>query len=663
MEVLKNTLKEDIREYIEAVRNRKKYWFLAGAIVTILLFVISLICYGDGLTKRTLISFVLCVGIGLLISFPRYNRIYFSIPMIAVYILYVPKKLFERMELPIHDMAGIQEGALLANCFVILLIYAVLLLVTQRTRLALGLGGCLCFILFLINYYVVQFRGAGLGPNDLLAVGTALGVLKSYKLTVGPEQWYSILYFLFFIVWGFWCELPHKWKRYHLTITCMSLVYLLGFYFFWNVSGYLEKHNLQGHYWNMRENQEVNGFLLGFGISFKELYMDKPQGYSNEALDEVFARIEKKEESIVEGGTEKLPNIIMIMNESWSDLRVLGNVETNEPFMPFVDSLTENVGRGNLYVDVLGGLTANTEFETLTGDSLAFMSVSAIPYQLQVNHDMSALPRVLAQQGYQTMAMHPSGGNAWNREKAYDFFGFDRFITQSEFETEFSYVRAYPSDECNYNEIIWQFEHKKDGPLFLFDVTIQNHGSFYGEMDTPVQVTTLGSTDMTTGEYNCLEMDTYLSLMKLSDDEFQRLVNYFEGVQEPTILCMFGDHQPFLNDFFYEKLFEGRNLSEEDKTNLKYITPYVIWANYDIDFGECEDISANYLGASVLEYAGVELSPYYQFLLRLKEEFPVITHRNIQQVQDIKDIKDYRILQYNQLMEKEYRRDIFQLAY
>lgn len=65
---------------------------------------------------------------------------------------------------------------------------------------------------------------------------------------------------------------------------------------------------------------------------------------------------------------------------------------------------------------------------------------------------------------------------------------------------------------------------------------------------------------------------------------------------------------------------------------MKYITPYVIWANFDIDFGESQDMSANYLGVSVLEYDGVELSPYYEFLLGLKEKFPVITHRNIQQI-------------------------------
>ena len=35
------------------------------------------------------------------------------------------------------------------------------------------------------------------------------------------------------------------------------------------------------------------------------------------------------------------PNIICIMNESLSDLKVLGNLETNEDYMPFMRSLTK----------------------------------------------------------------------------------------------------------------------------------------------------------------------------------------------------------------------------------------------------------------------------------------------------------------------------------
>ena len=168
--------------------------------------------------------------------------------------------------------------------------------------------------------------------------------------------------------------------------------------------------------------------------------MEKPDGYSQAALEETAKLAEENYQGPASG--ENRPNIIFIMNESWSDLRVLGNLETTQEYMPFVNSLTQSVVKGNTYVKILGGLTANSEFEALTGDTLAFLSPTAIPYELQVNHDMPSIATVLKEQGYQTMAMHPSGSAVWNREKVYGYFGFDDFIDQEKFQTPYLYLRS-----------------------------------------------------------------------------------------------------------------------------------------------------------------------------------------------------------------------------
>lgn len=408
-----------------------------------------------------------------------------------------------------------------------------------------------------------------------------------------------------------------------------SLCYGLFFYCFWNVSGYLEKHGLQGHYWNLTENERLNGFLLSFAIGMSEMNMEKPAGYSEKALMEIAGIAEENYRA--PGIENKRPSIIFIMNEAWSDLRVLGNLETTEDFMPFMDALDGSVTKGNAHVKILGGLTANSEFEALTGDSLAFLAPSAIPYQIQVNHDMNSMARLLSDQGYQTMAMHPSGKGAWNRESVYQYFGFEEFIDQGEFQTPYLYVRKFLSDECNFNEIIWQFEHKKEGsPLFLFDVTIQNHGDYYGEVDMNISIEKIGDTPADEAGY-IYNAETYLNLMKITDEAFADMLSYFETVEEPVIICMFGDHQPNLGDDFYDAMFAGSGLSEQEQAACKYITPYVIWANYDVEFPEYGDMSANYLGAAVLECAGVMLSPYYKFLLELHEQYPVISYQTVEE--------------------------------
>lgn len=517
-------------------------------------------------------------------------------------------------------------------------------------------------ILFLINYYLNQFRGSCLSVNDLIAARTAMTVLGNYRLTMSGELWYSILYLCFFIALGFWCEFPFRGKKYHLAVTAAALSYGLFFCGFWNASDYWEKHGIQGYYWNMAENELINGFLVSFAVSVRESSMEKPGGYSADRLLEIAKQAESTYQAPegISGG--KKPNIIMIMNEAWSDLRVLGNLETTDPFMPFTDSLSDNVVKGNTYVEILGGLTANTEFEALTGDSLIFLSPTAIPYQLQVNHEMPSLAQVLREQGYHTMAMHPGGGIAWNRNKVYEYFGFEKFVDMFQFETEYLYIGPFLSDECNFNEIIRQYEKKEKGvPLFLFDVSIQNHGGYYGNTEIVLNIEKVGETNAEEAGY-LYDAETYLNLMKITDDEFRRLVGYFQSVEEPTIICMFGDHQPNLTDDFYSAVFEGQELSEEKRQEMKYITPYVIWANYDVEFPEYGDMSANYLGAAVLECAGVELPPYYKFLLQLQKSYPVISRWTMEGLKREDQVIEYQMLQYNHLMEKRYRKELFSVV-
>lgn len=674
MSAILGKLKEKLSEYVKEIPAHKIRCVFA-VITAITLFSISCIYLFNGINKRFILFSVLCFLCGVLLVLPSPSNPYLSGIVIISYLAFIPKKMFVRIELPNHDMSHLMPGTVLANTLIILLFFAIILLLTQSFHFAFGIGSIALLILFLINYYVTLFRGFGISINDLAATGTAMGVINNYRLSMNSELWYSILYFCFFILLGFWCRFPVKKKKmakmiYHITITATGIAYLLFFHVFWNYSGYLEKHDLHGNYWNLSENQPINGFLLSFGIGMKENSMEKPSGYSQKALNELAESIENMQVSHT-SSEEISPNIILIMNEAWSDLSVLGNLETTEAYMPFADSLTENTARGNLHVNIVGGLTANTEFEVLTGDALAFLPSHCIPYQQQVNHDIASLATILREQGYQTLAIHPSGGNAWNRERAYRNMGFEEFVDIQNFLTEYKYVGNFISDECNFNEIIAQFENKKeDAPLFLFNVTIQNHADYYGQVELPIEITRVGNTDAKDIPYT-YDLQTYLNLMKITDDAFQNLIAYFKTVNEPTIICMFGDHQPNLHYDFYQSVFADQALSEEEKSRLRFEVPYIIWSNYENDFNEYGDMSANFLGAAVLECANAQLPPYYSFLLDLQKEYPIISHLgcsdaygNIYQVTDLEDnesLLKYRKLQYNHLIDKNSIKALFSI--
>ena len=105
-----------------------------------------------------------------------------------------------------------------------------------------------------------------------------------------------------------------------------------------------------------------------------------------------------------------MPNIIVVMNESFSDLSVLGDFKTNEDYLPFLHSLqqgAENTVTGMLNVSVCGGNTADTEYEFLTGNTMAFLPQGSIPYQQYITKELPALPAYLASLGYETVATHP----------------------------------------------------------------------------------------------------------------------------------------------------------------------------------------------------------------------------------------------------------------
>ena len=159
-------------------------------------------------------------------------------------------------------------------------------------------------------------------------------------------------------------------------------------------------------------------------------------------------------------------------------------------------------------------------------------------------------------------------------------------------------------------------------------------------------------------------------MKKRSDDAFKTLVNYFKKVDEPTLIVMFGDHQPPITTDFYDTQFgkSVNDLTPEEKTNY-YSTPYVIWANYDIEEAEL-DMSANYLSSYVANLAGLQLTGYNKYLLDLQKTIPVISAAcytdkdgnvyDLDEKSKYSDlIEEYQIVQYNQLFDIKNRHDEF----
>ena len=109
--------------------------------------------------------------------------------------------------------------------------------------------------------------------------------------------------------------------------------------------------------------------LLNFVAQIRRMKLSEPDDYSVRELNDLYS-----EYGFDESEDNFKPNIIVVMNESFSDLSVLSPELTNEGYMPYFNSLTEDVIKGYAYVSTIGGGTSNSEYEFLTGNSMAFLA-------------------------------------------------------------------------------------------------------------------------------------------------------------------------------------------------------------------------------------------------------------------------------------------------
>ena len=553
-----------------------------------------------------------------------FNVIFFSIFPIAAFYL---------MEFYEHN--PFEEVRFMAGFFNIILfelIAWILYFVTGRAKWALRAVFIVAMVFGLINHYVMLFRSTPFVPWDIFSIGTATSVASNYDFAPTAGVVVVTVIFIALIMLMHFVDFRIKWKfRFRLIPTVLGILALCLFVNALQDEDFQTDNYLYPFLFTPAYMTKVNGMAVTFAMDLKFVAVDKPDGYSRQKAKELLDSYAGTDDNSANNEANKsntaansdYPNIIVVMDEAFSDLSVLGDFDTNTDYMPFVHSLekgNENTITGYLNTSVCGGNTADTEFEFLTGNTMAFLPVGSIPYQQYIKSKTPSLASYLKSIGYATYAQHPYYSSGWNRDTVYPLLGFDNLSFMQDYSNQ-RFVREYISDETSFDKIIETYENKPDGqPAFIFNVTMQNHGgytnTYYGFDNT-----------VTADKLNNSALDQYLSLIKLTDEDLKNLIEYFSNVDEKTIVVFFGDHQP--NDTVASSVLAANgmdynNLSNEE-LKLRYQVPYVIWANYDIDEAAGKDTSVNYLAANVLKAAGVPTNDYQSFLLKLQEEYPVIS--------------------------------------
>ena len=596
------------------------------------------------------------------------------------------------------------------NYVLYLVLFGAVFVFCGRLRLPMLVVNTLLFALALTNYYVMLFRGTPFVPMDFFAATTAAGVVMTYDFSFGYQVVIALLLFLFLTLAAWKLRTPclRSIGRIAARVFCGTLttavlvVYLC--------TDLYAEAGLKPDFWNQARGYDKTGVTLNFCLNTKYIFPQKPKGYDHTEIETYITQTvgDRQQSELGVTGTpvlpDKTPNIICIMNESLSDLSALGELQTNVDYMPYLRSLTENTIRGTLYVPVIGAGTSNTEYEFLTGLSTSFYPAGSNAYSLYIKEDLPSLVSILKAQDFSATAFHPYYSTGWNRIAVYNAFGFDRFYSLSSiipntiltqysaagfstkvlqelvaemYPDEQVLLRRYVSDSYDYKELIRMYESRnKDKPFHIFNVTMQNHGGYTEK--TPDFVEDVYVTGVPDNAQSAAitkditkafpKVNQYLSLMKRSDEAFKELITYFEGVEEPTVICMFGDHQPSVENAFVRAMLGEEDLNDLplEKEMRRHQTPFYIWANYDIPEEEIEALSINYLSSYVMKTAGVEMPAFNKYLLKLSETLPVVStvgyidymgtkYSNNEKSPYTDMLKKYEYITYNYMFDEENR--------
>lgn len=560
------------------------------------------------------------------------------------------------------------------NVIILAGLSSLLWMVTGNVKISITIVTVICYFVAIADHLVVQARSFEIQFSDFSALGTAARVAGGYSFTLSTVTKLGIVLGIVFLTFVMRCRFPsheRSWKR---TAFCMGSIiatYLCAVVIYTQFCasfiGYQDK------YW-MYRGSERNGFLVNIIYSASATRVTEPEDYDAAVLEEELDIYLDAEEdgkgSLVE--SEKKPNVIVIMNETFSDVHNIAaymgkEMKTDVPVTPFLDSLSDkepNIIKGHAIASVYGGNTANSELEFLTGQSIQFIPRNTVAYNLFMTELNSfSVVNNFNNAGYRTVGMHPEQPVNWQRDKIYSYFDFDEVYFMDDFTEglgEGGWFRDHVSDQAVYNKIIDLYENKEEGdPLFTFAVTMQNHGGYTtAGFDYTVNIE---------GYENYTGIREYLSCIKNSDEALENLISYFEAADEETVIVFFGDHQPSLSNIA-SKFYGLDDSSTVEDQQAKYAVPYLIWANYDIDCDRAASItSINYLSSWLLDIVDADLTDFQRFIKKVNTEVPMLNsmgwydnggvfHDSTYSAPELSEsLKLYSRLQYNAMYDNKGR--------
>lgn len=506
----------------------------------------------------------------------------------------------------------------------------------------------LSFIISIVNYFVIQLHDSPLTIAELGNFKTAMNVVGGYQINISKISGLFVIFILqlvlvYFIKKG---KMQKKsLKKILIKDICMAISSFLIFFFSYMIPNQFMTESLG---WRWVITYQKYGYMACTikAACLSNNYPIKPDSYDEDRISNM--KIERSSSF-----AKETPDIILVLNESFYDLSLITEIEVDVPYLENI-LLMENTIKGYA-VNPAGG-TNPSEYELLTSNSMKLLK-GITPFNVIDMKGENSIVSHLKKLGYYTTGAHCASPANYNRGRAYRDMGFDKICFETEFENKRYFEnRSYATDESLYENVLSWLNGNDGTPQFIYLLTIQNHGGWQSNEEE--MNTVHAKNDY--GEYDS-QIDEFLSCIRLSDQAFKMLTDNLQSYDRKIIVCMVGDHGPDLTAKIIDDPDSDQNFI------LRTSVPFVIWANYDIqDTANIngKTISMNYLMPAILKIANIQLSPYYQYMLNLMEQVPVITpflpyydqEGNAYMFEDkskyTEMVNDYLNLEYNNLSDK-----------
>lgn len=472
------------------------------------------------------------------------------------------------------------------NYLIILLTFSTALFFPKKA-FALATVASVWLILSLINCIVLAYRITPFSAIDFSIAINMLGIIDIYLnlfqlslIIIG-----GILFITLFVIF---------WKKNHSTKidfkknSLFVIIVVITMVIFGSIgtqTGLLSKK-----FPSLAEAYKDYGFAYCFSLSIFDVGISEPPEYANDTVDSILAEINND----VDIAPKNKPNILVVQLESFFDINRVSNLVTTIDPIPNFTYLKKNYPHGLITVPSIGGGTANTEFEILTGMNLDHFGPGEYPYKTILQSTTCETPAfTLKEYGYSSHAVHNHTATFYDRNVVYSSLGFDTFIPLEMMHNPEFTTLGWAKDKI-LTEQITDCLLSTEGQDFIFTVSVQAHGKYPDEelpSEHEIQVELENNTD----SENKANYRYYVEQLHETDAFVGEVISFLKTFEEPTVVLFYGDHFPtiYLEE---DKLLEGS----------KYQTDWAIWANYDIK-GENKNLNSYQLMAHFLSILGSNL--------------------------------------------------------